>query len=131
MLIKDLKTFLTRGNVVELAVGVVIGSAFGKIVSAMVDKILMPLLGIAMGGVNFQNLTMRFLGVNVEYGAFIQSIFDFTLIGVVLFFLLRLFGKHPGEPAAPPAVERLLTEIRDLLKKEQEGVPAKEEAEVQ
>jgi large conductance mechanosensitive channel len=123
MLIQELKGFLMRGSIVELAVGVIIGSAFGKIVSAMVDKILMPILGIAMGGVNFQNLTMRFLGVNIEYGAFIQASFDFILIGVVLFFLLRLLGKHPGMavPAGPPPTEVLLAEIRDLLK-EQKGV---------
>lgn len=121
MLIKDLKGFLMRGSIVELAVGVIIGTAFGKIVSALVDKIFMPLLGIAMGGVNFQNLTIRVWGVPVEYGAFIQSVFDFTLIGIVLFFILRLFGKHPGEPGGPPATEQLLTEIRDLLKKNRKG----------
>ncbi len=122
MLIKELKGFLMRGSIFELAVGVVIGSAFGKIVSAMVDKILMPVLGIAMGGVNFQNLTLRFLGVNIEYGAFIQAIFDFTLIGIVLFFLLRLLGKHPGmnAPSGPTPTETLLMEIRDILKKEEE-----------
>lgn len=115
---------MTRGSVVELAVGVIIGTAFGKIVSALADKVFMPLLGIAMGGVNFNKLMMTIWGVNIEYGAFIQAVFDFTLIGVVLFFILRLFGKNPGEPAAPPAVEQLLTEIRDLLKKEQEGEAA-------
>lgn len=107
-----------RGSVVELAVGVIIGSAFGKIVTALVDKILMPLLGISLGGVNFERLTFHLWGVNVEYGSFIQAVFDFTLIGVALFFLLRLLGRHPGmnAPTLPTPTETLLTEIRDLLK---------------
>lgn len=107
-----------RGSVVELAVGVIIGSAFGKIVTALVDKIFMPVLGIALGGVNFEKLTFYLWGVSVEYGSFIQAVFDFTLIGVALFFLLRLLGRHPGMSAqAPPSpTETLLTEIRDLIK---------------
>ncbi len=113
-----------RGSVVELAVGVIIGSAFGKIVTALVDKILMPLLGISLGGVNFERLTFYLWGVNVEYGSFIQAVFDFTLIGVALFFLLRLLGRHPGmnAPALPTPTETLLTEIRDLLKEKTTGV---------
>ena len=114
-----LKTFLMRGSILELAVGVIIGAAFGKIVSALVDKILMPLIGVAMGGVNFQSLTARVLGVEIGYGAFIQAIFDFTLIGVTLFLLLRAAGKNPT-PAPAITTEQLLTEIRDLLKQQQE-----------
>ncbi len=115
----QLRTFLMRGSILELAVGVIIGAAFGKIVSALVDNILMPLIGIAMGGVNFQALSAKILGVDIGFGAFLQAIFDFTLIGVVLFLLLRIAGKNPvPEPPPPPAIttEELLTEIRDLLK---------------
>lgn len=124
-MLKELKAFLIRGSVLELAVGVIIGSAFGKIVSALVDKILMPLMGVAMGGIKIQALVIKFLGVEVGYGAFFQAIIDFTFIGIVLFFLLRIAGKSPasGAPAEPPPptpTESLLAEIRDLLQERRE-----------
>ena len=117
-MLAQLKTFLMRGSILELAVGVIIGAAFGKIVSALVDKILMSLIGVAMGGINFQSLSVKIVGVEIGYGAFIQAIFDFTLIGVTLFLLLRAAGKNPGPPPAI-TTEELLTEIRDLLKEQQ------------
>ncbi len=123
-MLKELKAFLIRGSVLELAVGVIIGSAFGKIVSSLVDKILMPLMGVAMGGIHIEELTIKFIGVEVGYGAFFQAILDFTFIGIVLFFLLRIAGKNPvsNEPTEPPpptATESLLAEIRDLLQDRQ------------
>jgi large conductance mechanosensitive channel len=115
----QLKSFLMRGNVLDLAVGVIIGAAFGKIVSALVDKMIMPLVGGLVGGVNFNTLSFNLAGAEVGYGAFLQAIVDFMLIGVALFVLLRLAGQKPGPPAPTPS-EALLTEIRDLLK-EQKG----------
>lgn len=115
-MIQQLKSFLMRGNVLDLAVGVIIGAAFGKIVSALVDKMLMPIIGALMGGVNFSTLAVELMGVKIEYGAFIQAVIDFLLIGVALFILLRAAGQKPGPPEPTPT-EALLAEIRDLLKK--------------
>lgn len=115
-MIQQLKSFLMRGNVLDLAVGVIIGAAFGKIVSALVDKMLMPIIGALMGGINFNTLAVEMMGVKIEYGAFIQAVIDFLLIGVALFILLRAAGQKPGPPEPTPT-EALLAEIRDLLKK--------------
>jgi large conductance mechanosensitive channel len=116
----QLKSFLMRGNVLDLAVGVIIGAAFGKIVSALVDNMVMPLIGVLMGGVNFEALSIKVLDAEIGYGAFIQAIFDFMLVGVALFLLLRAAGQKPGPPAPTPS-EELLAEIRDLLKVQQQG----------
>jgi large conductance mechanosensitive channel len=119
-----------KGNVVDLAVGVIIGGAFGKIVSSLVGDVIMPALGIIIGGVNFSDLALT-LGkdptgkeVLVKYGAFIQTIFDFTIIAFVLFMCIKGINKlkrpAPVEAAAPPPPpksEVLLQEIRDLLAK--------------
>ncbi|MEI6411141.1 MAG: large conductance mechanosensitive channel protein MscL [Bacteroidota bacterium] len=115
----QLKSFLMRGNVLDLAVGVIIGGAFGKIVSALVDKMLMPLIGGIMGGLNFSTLSFDVAGTAVGYGAFVQSIVDFLLIGVALFVLLRLAGQKAGPPEPTPS-EALLMEIRDLLKEQKD-----------
>lgn len=117
-MLSQLKSFLMRGNVLDLAVGVIIGAAFGKIISALVDKILMPLIGAAVGGANFSTLSFSVMGVDVGYGAFIQAVFDFLLVGVALFVLLKAAGQKPGPPPPTPS-EELLAEIRDLLKKQQ------------
>jgi large conductance mechanosensitive channel len=116
----QLKSFLMRGSVLDLAVGVIIGAAFGKIVSALVDQMLMPIIGALVGGVNFSTLSFKFIGVDVGYGAFIQAVIDFTLVGLALFVLLKATGQKPGPPALTPS-EELLTEIRDLLQQQKQA----------
>ncbi len=126
----EFKEFAMKGNVVDLAVGVIIGAAFGKIVSSLVGDIFMPIIGRLVGGFNFSDLAFG-LGkdptgkdVLIKYGAFIQSIFDFLIIAFVLFFTIKFINrlKKPAvepvaEAAAPPRQEVLLEEIRDLLAK--------------
>ena len=137
-LMSEFKTFAMRGNVVDLAVGVVIGAAFGKIVSSLVDGIVMPPLGLLIGGVNFSDLavtlkeavmaadgTVAAPAVMLKYGAFLQTVFDFTIVAFAIFMVIKAMNsmqkKAEEAPAAPPEPskeEKLLTEIRDLLKKE-------------
>ena len=124
----DFKEFAMRGSVVDLAVGVIIGAAFGKIVSSLVENIIMPPLGMALSGVNFADLAV-ILGtgtdgkaVLLKYGLFLQSILDFLIIAFVLFLAIRGINRLKRPPAgaaaaAPPRQEVLLEEIRDLLKK--------------
>jgi large conductance mechanosensitive channel len=126
----EFKEFAMKGNVVDLAVGVIIGAAFGKIVSSLVGDVIMPPLGKVIGGVNFSDLAIA-LGkdptgkdVLVKYGVFLQTIFDFAIIAFVLFLCIkginRLKKAPPPEaaaPAPPPKSEVLLEEIRDLLAK--------------
>lgn len=131
---KELKEFMLRGNVIDMAVGVVIGGAFGKIVTSLVSDVIMPPIGVLVGGVNFTQLklvlkeaTEDTAAVSINYGSFIQTIFDFVIIAVSIFFvikgintLMNKMSKQKEEaPAAPPAPSKeevLLTEIRDLLK---------------
>jgi large conductance mechanosensitive channel len=128
-LASEFKEFAMKGNVVDLAVGVIIGAAFGKIVSSLVGDLFMPALGRIMGGVNFSDLAVD-LGkdptgkeVLVKYGAFLQTIFDFLIIALVLFFAIKGINKlkKPAPvvvvPVEPPKSELLLEEIRDLLAK--------------
>ena len=123
----EFKEFAMKGNVVDMAVGVVIGGAFGKIVSSFVGDIVMPLLGKLVGGVNFTDLAID-LGANpagepvlLKYGAFLQTAFDFVIIAAAIFRALTGINRPTtppaAAPAAPPADVALLTEIRDLLKK--------------
>ena len=126
----EFKEFAMKGNVVDLAVGVIVGAAFGKIVSSLVGNVVMPLLGKMIGGFNFSDLVFS-LGtdptgkaVAVTYGVFLQSIFDFVIIALVLFMAIRGINRlkkpPPAAPAPPPPPtreEQLLTEIRDLLAK--------------
>ena len=128
-LMTEFKEFAMKGNVVDMAVGVVIGGAFGKIVSSFVGDVVMPLLGKLVGGVNFTDLAVS-LGTSpagepvlLKYGAFLQSAFDFLIIAAAIFMALKGINKlkAPPPPAAapaPPADVALLTEIRDLLKKQ-------------
>lgn len=127
-ILNEFKAFAMRGNVVDMAVGIVIGASFGKIVSAFVDGVIMPPLGMIIGGVDFSELKLvlkeavdKTPAVTLNYGAFIQTVFDFTIIAFALFMLIKLMNKlkkaEETAPAAPPRQEVLLEEIRDLLKK--------------
>jgi large conductance mechanosensitive channel len=136
-LIKEFKQFAMRGNVVDMAVGIIIGAAFGKIVSSVVNDIIMPPIGLLLGGVNFTDLKISIKpdsindageivkGVTLNWGNFVQVIFDFMIIAFAIFMLIKgmnhMQKKEQEAPAAPPEPskeESLLTEIRDLLKKE-------------
>jgi len=125
-LVKEFKEFAMKGNVVDLAVGVVIGTAFGKIVSSLVGDVVMPILGKLLGGVNFNQLSIG-LGTGpdgapllLKYGAFLQTIFDFLVIAAAIFTALKAINRlrtpPPAAAALPPPDVALLTEIRDLLK---------------
>lgn len=116
-MINQLKSFLMRGNVLDLAVGVIIGTAFGKIVTVLVEKMIMPVVGVLMGGINFSGMSIKILDAEVGYGAFIQAVVDFCLVGVALFIMLKAAGQKPGPPALTTS-EELLTEIRDLLRQQ-------------
>ncbi|MBR6308349.1 MAG: large-conductance mechanosensitive channel protein MscL [Lachnospiraceae bacterium] len=124
---KDFKDFISKGNVMDMAVGVIIGGAFGKIVTSLVNDILMPLIGILTGGIDFTALSAKVGDAEVMYGSFIQSVIDFLIIALCIFFITKsiakagekLKKKQAEEAAAAPAgptSEELLTEIRDLLK---------------
>ncbi|PQA50142.1 large-conductance mechanosensitive channel protein MscL [Amnimonas aquatica] len=132
-LIKEFREFAMRGNVIDLAVGVIIGAAFGKIVSSFVGDIVMPPLGVLVGGVNFSDLAVTLKAaegdapaVLLAYGKFIQSIFDFVIIAFAVMMGVKAVNSlkrapEPEAPAAPPAPsaeETLLAEIRDLLKQQ-------------
>ena len=133
--VKEFKEFATKGNVVDLAVGIIIGGAFGKIVSSLVGDVIMPPLGLLIGGVDFRDLSATLkspLGaspaVMLRYGSFIQTVFDFAIIAFAVFLLIKAINAlkrkrdaAPAAPAKPPAEEVLLTEIRDLLKKQAGG----------
>ena len=119
----EFKEFINKGNVMDMAVGVIIAGAFGKIVTALVDNILMPIVGMLLGGVNFSELSVTVCDASIVYGAFIQAIIDFLIIAFVIFLLVKNINKmkkeEPAEeePEETPADIALLTEIRDLLKK--------------
>lgn len=135
-IVKEFKEFAVKGNVVDLAVGVIIGAAFGKIVSSFVNDIIMPPIGLLLGGKDFDRLryilkeeTINEAGetiaaVSVNYGAFIQNVIDFIIVAFVIFMAIRAINnlkrkeeaKPTPPPATPPKEELLLTEIRDLIK---------------
>jgi large conductance mechanosensitive channel len=126
-MMQEFKEFAMKGNVLDMAVGVVIGAAFGKIVSSFVGDVVMPLLGTVVGGVDFAKLAVT-IGANaagepllLKYGAFLQAVFDFLIIAAAIFMALKAINKlkapPPAAAVAPPAEVALLTEIRDLLKK--------------
>lgn len=132
-MLTEFKTFAMRGNVLDLAVGVVIGAAFGKIVTSLVDQIIMPPIGLLTGGIDFSQLKWvlkpaddsdpahKVAEVAIQYGAFINTIIQFLIIAFAIFLVVKLINKlvrkEEAAPAAPPADVVLLTEIRDLLKK--------------
>ena len=131
---KEFKKFIARGNVIDLAVGVIMGGAFGKIVSSLVDNIIMPLVGLVIGGVDFSSLSVTVKGASIKYGLFIQNVVDFLIVAFCIFAALKLIlsfktkfeslkkKEEVIEEAVEEAVaepsneEKLLTEIRDLLK---------------
>ena len=119
-LVREFREFAVKGNVVDLAVAVIIGAAFGKIVSSFVADIVMPLVGLALGGIHFESLAVQVGEARIQYGKFIQSIVDFAIIAWVIFLMVKLINRfHRREqekPAAPPRDVQLLEEIRDLLK---------------
>lgn len=120
--INEFKSFISRGNVVDMAVGVIIGGAFGKIVTSLVNDVLMPIIGIILGGLDFSNLTIKFNDATISYGLFIQSIIDFLIIALCIFVMIKFFEKFKKkeeikEVTKPSEEVELLREIRDLLKK--------------
>lgn len=122
--VQEFLSFVKRGNVIDLAVGVIIGAAFGKIVSSLVADVIMPPIGYLVGGVNFTDLAYTIGGgdkpVTLKYGNFLQAVFDFAIIAFCVFLLVKainaVYRQPAPKPAEPPAQEKLLTEIRDLLK---------------
>lgn len=118
----DFKVFISRGNVVDMAVGVIIGGAFGKIVTSLVNDVLMPFVGILIGGVDFSELSITIGDIKILYGSFIQTIIDFLIIAFCIFMIVKLFEKFKKkeEVAMPKKSDEvvILEEIRDLLKKD-------------
>lgn len=119
---KEFREFAVKGNVVDLAVGVIIGGAFGKIVASLVGDILMPLIGLLLGKVDFSTLSITVGAATIKYGMFIQTVVDFIIVAFCIFVIIKQLQrfKKTEAPAAPPTVPadvQLLTEIRDLLKK--------------
>ncbi|MBI2779974.1 MAG: large-conductance mechanosensitive channel protein MscL [Gammaproteobacteria bacterium] len=131
-MLEEFKAFAVKGNVVDMAVGIIVGAAFGKIVSSLVEDVIMPPIGMLIGGVNFSDLAITLqeatagaAAVTVKYGKFLQTVIDFTIIAFAIFMAVKAISSMkkkeeaaPAAPAAPPAPsaeERLLTEIRDLL----------------
>lgn len=131
--LKEFREFAVKGNVVDMAVGIIIGAAFGKIVSSLVSDVVTPPLGYLIGGVDFTQLAYTLPAimqgqepVTIRYGAFLQTTFDFVIVAFAIFLLIKLINRlkrkeeaAPSAPAAPPRQEVLLEEIRDLLKKQQ------------
>jgi large conductance mechanosensitive channel len=129
-MMKEFRDFAMRGNVMDMAIGIIIGAAFGKIVASFVNDVLMPPLGLALGGVDFNDLVITMkeasgevAAVTLNYGSFVQTVVDFAIIAFAIFMMIKTMNalkkKEEVKPAAPPqpsAEETLLTEIRDLLK---------------
>jgi large conductance mechanosensitive channel len=130
-MIKEFKSFAMRGNVVDLAVGIIIGAAFGKIVTSLVGDVLLPPIGMLVGGLDFSQFAITLKqaadgapAVVLRYGAFLNTIIDFIIVALAIFLLIRAINtmkkkeeEAPAAPAPPTASETLLAEIRDLLKK--------------
>jgi large conductance mechanosensitive channel len=129
--ITDFRDFINRGNVIDMAVGIVIGAAFTAIVNSLVNDLIMPIIGIILGGIDFSGLTIQIGDAVIAYGNFIQMVINFLVIAFAVFWLVRiinrLYRKPTPAPAASAADVVLLTEIRDTLKAqlalEQQGIP--------
>ena len=124
-LVKEFKDFAMRGNVMDMAVGVIIGGAFGKIVSSLVDDVIMPVVGVVTGGIDFTGLKATIGDANITYGNFIQNIVDFLIVAFCIFLMIKGINKlskkkeeASATPPAPTKDQELLAEIRDLLKKQ-------------
>lgn len=120
---QEFKQFISKGNVIDLAVGVIIGGAFGKIVTSIVNDILMPIIGVIIGGLDFSNLTIKFKDATIAYGSFIQNVIDFLIVSICIFTLVKFiskFEKKKEEPVEDKKDENtlLLEEIRNLLKEQ-------------
>ena len=121
---KEFKEFISKGNVLDLAVGVIIGGAFGKIVTSLVDDIIMPFIGLIIGGLDFSGLSIVIGKATIKYGMFIQNVVNFLIMAFVIFLMVKLVNKlkKPAKEEEAPAVEvptkeeTLLAEIRDILK---------------
>ena len=124
----EFKQFIMKGNVIDLAVGVIVGGAFGKIVTSLVNDILMPVIGIIIGGIDFSNLSIDIADAKIMYGSFIQQIIDFLIISLCVFLFVKSIGKFEKKYKKEKVVEEvkksdevlLLEEIRDLLKENKE-----------
>ncbi|HEX2199003.1 MAG TPA: large-conductance mechanosensitive channel protein MscL [Burkholderiales bacterium] len=120
---REFREFAMKGNVVDLAVGVIIGAAFGKIVASAVSDIIMPLVGTLLGGLDFSSLRVEIGNARIQYGRFIQTCVDFVIIAWAIFVAVKVINRlkraePPPAPPTPPREEQLLTEIRDLLKQD-------------
>ncbi len=126
-MIKEFKEFIARGNVIDLAVGVIIGGAFGKIVTSIVNDLLMPLIGVVSGGIDFTGLSFKINEAEIKYGNFLQNVIDFLIIAFCIFILVKIVNKITRKkeevveekPAPKPEDVVLLEEIRDLLKEKE------------
>jgi len=126
-MLQEFKQFAIKGNVVDMAVGVIIGAAFGKIVTSLVTDVVMPPIGVLIGGVDFSKLAISMPGgtagpVLISYGKFVQTVVDFAIVAAVIFLVVKGINSlkkkaEEAPPPAPPAQEVLLREIRDLLRK--------------
>lgn len=120
-MIKEFKEFVSKGNVMDLAVGVIIGAAFGKIVSSLVENVISPILGIFIGGINLTSLSVKIGKAEILYGTFLQSVIDFVIIALCIFFVIKLINSFKKKEANIEEVvykqtqEEILAEIRDIL----------------
>ena len=122
--LKEFKEFISKGNVFDMAIGVIIGGAFGKIVTSLVDNIIMPIVGLLIGGLDISKLSVKVKDAEIGYGLFIQNVVDFLIVALCIFFVVKLVAKlkkkqeeEPEAPAEPSEEVLLLREIRDSLKK--------------
>ncbi len=125
---QEFRDFINRGSVIDLAVGVTVGAAFTNIVNSFVNDLVMPIIGIITGGVDFTTLSVQVGDAVVAYGSFIQAVFNFLVIAFAIFWMVKAANRFrkkeaakPAEPAAPTTEEKLLTEIRDLLQERTGG----------
>ncbi len=131
-ILQEFKEFISRGNVIDMAVGVIMGTAFKEIITSIVDNILMPLIGLLMGGKKFEALSIVYKDATIQYGMFIQNVVDFLIIAACLFFMIKMINflthlrkkkeeeekQEEAKDPEPTEEAKLLMEIRDLLKKE-------------